>query len=45
MSDRAIAARLNSEGIPVSARGVKDARLANRWRRRNNNPEQQEEQR
>jgi len=36
MSDRAIAASLNQEGISISTRGVKEARLANGWRRRNN---------
>jgi len=41
-SDRAIATSLTKEGIPISARGVKEARLANNWRRRNNDLEQQE---
>jgi hypothetical protein len=45
MTDHQITARLNKDGISISARGVKEARLAKDWRRRNNNPEQQEEQR
>ena len=39
ITNRDIAASLKKEGIPISARGVKEARLANGWRRQNNDPD------
>ena len=45
LSDSEIASRLNSQGVAISSWQVKEARLANGWRRRNNNPEQQLQQR
>ena len=45
LSDSKIASRLNSQGVAISSWQVKEARLANGWRRRNNNPEQQLQQR
>ena len=44
-TDAEIAAQLNTEGIAISSHQVKRARLANGWRRRNNDPEQQLQQR
>ena len=41
-NDTAIAQRLTAQGIPLSARQVKDARLLQGWRRRNNKEEQQQ---
>jgi len=44
-NDDDIAATLNAQGIPISGRQVKRARLSQGWRRRNRLAEQQEEQR
>src|SRR5271154_1733857 len=43
--DTAIAARLTAQGIPVSVRQVKDARVSQGWRRLNNQEKQQQQQR
>jgi hypothetical protein len=45
MTDDEIAARLNEQDVGVSTRQVEEARLAQGWRRRNDDPEQQEQQR
>jgi hypothetical protein len=44
-NDDDIAATLTAQGIPISTRQVKRARLSQGWRRRNRLAEQQEEQR
>jgi hypothetical protein len=44
MIDLKIANRLNGEGIAITARGVKRARLAQGLRRRNNYPAKQAQQ-
>ena len=43
--DNAIARALTAQGIAVSAGQVQQTRLTHGWRRRNNDPEQREEQR
>jgi len=45
MTDPEIASCLNEQGTPISAKQVKQARLKQGWRRRNNDTEQQEQQR